>query len=312
VRANQSSPPVDPQGMVVFAAIARARGVRSAAAALGVPRSTVSRRLARLEEAAGMPLVVRTSRRFALTDLGVALAARCEELEVLIGTADALVRRAAEEPAGKLRVEVAPVLAEVILPDLIAELARRHPRLEIEARTSVDYVDLRRGATDVALRARAIDDATDLFAVRLGTSVTGCWASPAYAAAHGVPSTPADLAAHTCILVGSAPRVRWTFRVGAREESVEVAGRVRVDTFGLARELALRGVGLLRTAQIHAEGHAQAGALVPVLERHWPRTPIFGVHAGPNPPSLKVRAFLDLAKGAVARALKSARDGRDP
>ena len=294
----------------MFAALARARGVRGAGAMLGVPRSTVSRRLAQLEEAVGMPLVVRTSRRFALTDLGVAFAARCEALEALLDRADALVRRAAEEPTGKLRVEVAPVLAEVVLPELISELVRRHPKLEIEAKTSVDYVDLRRGATDVALRARPPDDATDLFAVRLGTSVTGCWVSPDYASAHGVPATPAELATHACILVGSAVPARWTFRHGAREEIVAVAGRVRVDTFGLARELALRGVGVLRTAQIHAEALAQAGALVPVLERHWPRTPIFAVHAGANPPPLKVRAFVDLAKGAVARALKSVREGR--
>src|SRR5438270_1642019 len=70
--ARPSSTELDPQAMLVFAALARAGGVRSAAAALGVPRSTVSRRLAQLEESLGARLVVRTARRFALTELGTA------------------------------------------------------------------------------------------------------------------------------------------------------------------------------------------------------------------------------------------------
>jgi DNA-binding transcriptional LysR family regulator len=294
--------------MLVFAALARAGGVRAAAAALGVPRSTVSRRLAELEEQTGATLVVRTARRFALTELGKALAERCGELEDVMRRSSETLRAAAREPSGLLRIAAAPVLGEEILPAVLAMLIARHPRLSVDVRLSVDYVDLRRGDVDVALRAWPVEDASDLFAARLGESTTGCWASPAYVRAHGTPGSPADLASHDCIVVGSASRVVWSF--GGRGHSdgggagkrVTVTGRVRVDSFRLARDLAVRGAGIVRTARLMAQPLVASGELVPVLERWWPRTPLHAVHAGPNPPPPKVRALIELTRVAVARA----------
>jgi DNA-binding transcriptional LysR family regulator len=292
--------PLDPQGMLLLAALAESGGVRRAATKLGVPRSTISRRLAQLEEDAGSPLVVRTARRFALTDLGHALAARAESLVSLMGESEDLVRRAKAEPSGTLRIAAAPVLGEDILPEIVAELARRHPRLTVDARLSVDYVDLRRGDADVALRAAGLEDATDVFAVRLGTSTTGCYASPEYLRVNGTPQTPADLATHACILVSA--RTKWRMK----DELVPVNGRVRVDNFRLARALAARGAGIVWVAQTFAKSLVDAGELVPILERHWAKTPIFAVHASGSPPPPKIRAFIELARKAVARALPTA------
>ncbi|HEY8074291.1 MAG TPA: LysR family transcriptional regulator, partial [Labilithrix sp.] len=159
--------------MRIFGALARAGGVRGAAASLGVPRSTVSRRLAQLEADVGAPLVVRTARRFVLTEVGSALVPECDRLEELLRGAEDLARGASREPAGTLRVAVAPVIGEEVLPAIVAELLARWPRLAIDVRLGVDYVDLRRGGVDVAVRTGAIDDASDLFATRLGMSITG-------------------------------------------------------------------------------------------------------------------------------------------
>ncbi len=292
---------LDPQAMLVFAAIARAGGVRGAAAALGVPRSTVSRRLAELEESVGAQLVVRTARRFALTEVGAALFARSEELEELLRSSRDVLELASAAPSGVLRVAAAPVLGEEILPGVIAELLAAHPRLSVDVRMSVEYVDLRDGTVDVALRAWPLEDASDLFATRLGVSVTGCYASPAYAKARGLPSTPAQLAEHACIAVGSTRS--WELRAEGESVRVAIDGRVRVDGFALARSLALRGVGILRTARMYAAPFVESGELVPVLEAWWPETPIHAVHAGPSPAVPKVRAFIDAARLAVARAL---------
>jgi DNA-binding transcriptional LysR family regulator len=301
--AQVQMPELDPQAMLVFAALARAGGVRSAAATLAVPRSTISRRLAQLEESLGAPLVVRTARRFALTELGAAFAARCEALESLLAAAADDVRRGSSEVAGTLRISAAPVFGEEILPSIIARLLADNPRLAVDVRLAVDYVDLRRGDVDVALRAWPLDDASDLFAVKLGTSVTGCWASPSYVKARGLPGAPADLAKHDCILVGSAPQVSWSFGAAEREESVVVRGRARVDSFRLARDLAASGAGIVRTAVMLAAPLVAEGLLVAVLEPYWVRTPIHAVHAGSNPPPAKLRALLALLKDAVPRAL---------
>src|SRR5690349_15222513 len=131
-KRSRPEPALDPQAMLVFAALARAGGVRSAALALGVPRSTVSRRLAQLEEALGAPLVVRTARRFALTELGLAFATRCEALEALLVDAAEGVRRGSSEVAGTLRISAAPVLGEEVLPSILAQLLAQNPRLSID------------------------------------------------------------------------------------------------------------------------------------------------------------------------------------
>ena len=289
---------IDPQGMLLLAALASSGGVRKASGALGMPRSTISRRLAQLEEEIGAPLVVRTARRFELTDLGAALASRAAQLASVLEESDALVRREKTEPAGTLRIAGAPVLGEDVLPAIVSELVRTYPRLTVEARLSVEYVDLRRDA-DVALRAAGLEDASDMFATRLGTSTTGFFASPAYVEEHGAPRTPADLAGHDCILV--ANRAKWRVRAGTRDETVTVNGRVRVDSFRLARSLAARGAGIVACAHVFAKPLLQGGELVPLLDRHWVDTPIFAVHARGSPPPPKIRAFIDLAKIEVAR-----------
>src|SRR6185295_16267736 len=156
--------------MLLLAALSSSGGVRKASGALGMPRSTISRRLAQLEEEIGAPLVVRTARRFELTDLGAALASRASQLAAVLEESDALVRREKTEPSGTLRIAGAPVLGEDVLPAIVSELVRRYPKLTVEARLSVEYVDLRRDA-DVALRAAGLEDASDMFATRLGTSI---------------------------------------------------------------------------------------------------------------------------------------------
>jgi DNA-binding transcriptional LysR family regulator len=299
---------LDPEAMLIFAALARAGGVRGAAAALGIPRSTVSRRLAELEKSAGGALVVRTARRFTLTELGGALVPECEKLEELLRASDDIVRGASREPAGTLRIACAPVIGEEVLPAILAELAKRHPRLTIDARLAVDYVDLRKSGVDVAVRAGAIDDASDLYATRLGTSVTGCWASASYLEARGVPETPADLASHACIVVrgasGASGGAAATWTLG-RDQQVDVSGPVRTDSFRLACDLAAMGVGIVKTARMLADPLVASGALVPVLERYWIKVPLHAVHAGPNPAPPKVRAFIELARAAVSRSLEA-------
>lgn len=284
--------------MLTFAAIARAGGVRGAASALGTPRSTVSRRLARLEEAVGAPLVVRTSRRFALTELGRELAGRCEQLEEFLRASEELVRRASEEPSGVLRLAVAPILGEELLPSVLAEYLRRYPRMRVDMQLSADYVDLRRG-TDLALRSGPLEDATDLFAMRLGTSVVGHYVSPAYARARGVPATPSELSGHDCIAVGRATQASWLFLSRGGEQRVTLTPRLRVDSFRLARSVAVEGLGILRAATFFAAPLVASGKLVPVLERWWPHLPVHAIHGSGSPPPPKIRAFLELLRDAV-------------
>ena len=288
-------PEIDPSALLFFARVARAGGIRRAVASVGAPRSTVSRRLVELERQVGAPLVVRTSRRFALTELGTALAEQCGELEDALRRTEELVSRSAQEPSGKLRIAAAPMLGEQLLPQVIAELTRLYPRLTFEVKLSHENVDLRRGDVDVALRVGPLDDATDLFATRVGASTAGCWVSSSYAKLRGIPKIPADLARHECILVGGAARSTWTFG-GARHQSVSVSGSVRVEGSRMALGLAVHGAGVARGPRFLADPLVESGALIPVLERYWLDSPLHAVHAGPNPAPQKIRVFIERAR----------------
>jgi DNA-binding transcriptional LysR family regulator len=240
---------------------------------------------------------LRSTRRVALTDLGAELVAHAQRLAAVLEESDELVRRVTAEPRGVLRISAAPVLGEQVLPELLPQLARLYPRLTIDVRLSVEYVDVRRD-TDVALRAAVPEDAADVFAARLGTSTTGFYASRDYLARAGLPAEPDDLERHECILV--AGRTRW--RVGTRGgATVTVRGRVKVDSFSLARALAARGAGIAFIAAGYAQPLVDAGELVPILERHWPRTPLFAIHARGAPAPKEIRTFIELARETVGR-----------
>jgi DNA-binding transcriptional LysR family regulator len=92
-------------------------------------------------------------------------------------------------------------------------------------------------------------------------------------------------------------------RSGARDVSVPVTGRLRVDSFRVARDTAARGAGIVNVTAVFAEPLVQRGELVAVLEHYWSRVDIVAVHAGPNPPVPRVRAFIEAARLATRAAL---------
>jgi DNA-binding transcriptional LysR family regulator len=300
---HRSAPvPLDPSALVLFAAIAREGGIRAGAAKLGLPRSTVSRRLAELEDFVGARLVVRTSRRFRVTDLGRALVDQANRIEDVVRASEQLVRRSSTEPTGLLRVAVAPLLGEALLPAVVSDYLARYPRMRVELHLAAEYLDLRKSMVDVALRHGPLPDAIDLFAVRLGSSVTGCYAHPRYLDARGAPRRLADLAVHDCIVVGESG-ASWTFDDRRGQVTVEINPRIRVNDYRIAAALASAGAGIVRLARFYAAARVAAGELVPVLEARWPHVSVFAVHTSVSPAPTKIRAFLDLTRQAAARIL---------
>jgi DNA-binding transcriptional LysR family regulator len=290
-----------PAEMLTFAAVAREGGVRAGALALGIPRSTVSRQLAQLEKQLEGRLVSRSTRKFALTDLGQRLAEQCGRLEEVLRSTDEILAHAAREPTGVLKVAASPVVGEEFLPEVLTEYLRRCPRVGIEVHLSVDFVNLRRGGFDLAVRTGPLEDASELFATRLGTSLKGLYASEAYLAKNGTPQTPADLAAHDCITVDAGKSLAWGFpNPRGGQTHVAVQGRVKVDSYRLARSAAVAGLGIARIPSTFA--HATTG-LVPLLERYWPKADLFAVHGAGHPAPPKIRIFIEVLRAALKRQL---------
>jgi DNA-binding transcriptional LysR family regulator len=294
---------LSPNDMLIFSAVAREGGIRHGATALGMPRSTVSRQLTQLETLLGGRLVARSTRRFALTELGRTLQEQCERLEDVLRTTSDALARTAQEPSGTLRIAASPIVGEEFLPDVLAEYLRQFPRVRVEVDLSVDFVDVRRGGYDLAIRTGALQEASDLFAVKLGTSLKGLYASRAYVKEHGEPKALAELGQHRCIVVGGRNRASWSLRSGGAETQVPVTGALRVDSYRLACSAAAAGVGIALIPEVYARPLVQRNALQPLLEAFWPRTTLYAVHAAGKPAPPKIRAFLELLRTTMKRFL---------
>lgn len=286
----------------LFVRVAELRSFRAAGEALGVPRSTVSRRVAELENALNTRLFHRTTRHVELTSAGKTYFRACGPALGTIMEAGRSIASRPEDTAGRLRVTAPVTLAERLLGEVIAECLVRHPQMRLELVLTDREVDLVAEKFDLAFRAGTLRD-TSVVAHELGRGQLRCFASREYLRDHGTPLTPRDLRRHECILFRPlAPRGRWTFRSRGRALEVPVQGRLVVNSIPLATEAATRGLGIAQLpGGVLIEGLA-ASQLVEVLNAYAPPTrPLYAVHAGGGRVSPAARAFLEIAKGHLER-----------
>jgi DNA-binding transcriptional LysR family regulator len=249
-----------------FARVIDAGSMSAAASALGVPKSTVSRRVARLEESLGVRLLQRTTRRMILTEAGAIFLDRAGPALAAIDEAADAARDVLTEPRGLVRMTAAADLGTTYLGPMLAEFARAHPLVEVYVDLSGRIVDLAREGFDLALRA-AISVDPSLVARRLAGDETGLYASPAYLAARALPRRPSDLVDHDHVLfrpTGPQTALRLSGPKGA-EETVMVGGRLSTNEYSLLRELLLQGLGIGFLPAAVAAPPLDRGALVRVL-----------------------------------------------
>lgn len=228
--------------------MARAGSLTTAAARLGLPKSTVSRRLGRLEQQIGARLVTRTTRGVLLTSEGEALLSRAgPAIDVLDETARRVVDEAGAAH-GVVRITAPNDFAVALLPRALVELGELHPRLQVEIEMTNRMLDLAAEGFDLAIRAGLLPD-SDLVATRPVTVELWLAASPSYLDARGRPTRVEQLSDHDCTLFGASGfGATWALRRrGRRERRVHVGGRrLTGDMTLVAHTLeAGGGVGLL-------------------------------------------------------------------
>jgi DNA-binding transcriptional LysR family regulator len=257
-----------------FVSVVDGGSFSAAARALGVPKSSVSRSVSRLEERLGTRLLERTTRRVNLTQAGRSYyqgAAR--GLAELVATEREL-GELQSEPRGLVRFTAPSDLDEAFLADVVLRFVREHPGISVETSLTNRVVDLLAEGFDVALRAGPLRD-TSLVARKVGPAAAWLFAAPGYLKRRGAPSKPADLATHDCVLFRPREqRASWRL-VGPRGvEAVEVSGSLHCDDFGFVRQLLVSGagIGLLPIFSAHPELKAAR------LERVLPK---YEVHGAP-------------------------------
>ena len=230
-----------------FALVVEHGGFSRAERATGLPKSRLSRRITALEESLGARLLQRSTRRFAVTDLGQDVYRHARAMLDEAQAAREVVERVSAVPRGLVRVSVPVSLAQQQLARLMPEFLERYPQVRVQLMVSNRRVDLINEGIDVALRVRTrLNDDGSLILRSFARIEELLVASPAYLARHGRPRQPADLAAHSCLSMSEEPgQQRWELHgPGGAVEKVEFEPRLMAHDFPVLREVAAAGHGV--------------------------------------------------------------------
>lgn len=209
-------PELEANDLIVFARVAEAGSFSGAARRLGVPTSTVSRRIAALEAQFSERLLHRNSRKLALTDLGLNLLDHARALAAGLEEVQALAQHRQAQPSGRLRVSLPSDVGSILLPHMLARFVRDHPGITLELDLSPRRVDLIAENFDLAVRFGSLADDGQLSVRKLVDMHAGLYAAPEYLMLQGVPEHPDDLLSlHALLLPAPGGDVKvWELQHG--------------------------------------------------------------------------------------------------
>ncbi|ASK93954.1 LysR family transcriptional regulator [Xanthomonas campestris pv. trichodesmae] len=273
-----------------FVEVADAGGVSPAARRLGVAKSIVSRRLIRLEQELGIQLLARTTRGAAVTEAGATFrehAARmCAEMDVARETIFP-----AGDLRGRLRIAAPLTFGPTHLAPVLAELASRHPALQVHACYSDRFIDIVAEGFDCAIRLGYLAD-SNLVARRVAPMRGSLMATPDYLRKHGEPETPDALLTHEALLQGTES---WRFMDGDKLVTIHPRGRFKADNGTAIAAAALAGLGIAALPDFLVAEHLASGALVRVMTKYpAPEAGLYVVRAPAAHPARKIRVLTDL------------------
>ena len=260
---------IEPNDLLLFARVVDEGSLTRAAARLGIPKSTVSRRIAALEATLGERLLLRTTRKNTVTDFGRSVLEHAQQVAQEVAATAQLADSRSARPSGRLRVSMPGDLASLVLSSVLAEFLDRYP--------------------DVALEL-------DLTARRLATWSGGLYAAPSYLARRGVPAEPEALMEHDALrLLGrSGEPTPWVLtRGGERWEGIP-PGRATANSPDVLARMARAGAGIVVAQHHFADPYVKAGELAAVLpDWQTPPTDAWAVFPGRRLMPARTRAFID-------------------
>ncbi len=293
----------DPADLLIFARVAEGGSFTAAADRLGLPKSTVSRRIAFLEEQLGERLMLRTTRRLALTEFGLKLLEHARQVAAEVDAVKALSEHRQARPSGRLRVSMPSDFANLLLTDMLAAFIGRHPAVSLELDLSPRRVDLLGENFDLAVRMGDLPDDSLLAARRIAVFSGGLYAAPAYLAERGDPVSPADLERHAALrLLGrNGEATGWTLVCGERTWEGAPPARMVANAPDLLINLARAGAGIAAVPDYFAAPSVRRGELRRVLP-DWcmPSHTAWAVFPGRRLMPAKTRAFIDMLEAALA------------
>jgi len=289
--------------VTVFSRVVETGSFTAAGAALGLPKSSVSRAVSRLEESLGVRLLQRTTRKLGLTPAGERYIEEVRGPMARLAEASSEVADLGKEPRGLVRLTIAPEMGEGAVSSLLVQFVQRHPKVRIELIVTNRRVNLIDESVDLALRAGPLEDST-LAVRRVAVAELGLFAAPAYLARQGAPRRFADLAQHDCVLhrTGTGGILPWRLQGPRGLERVSVDGPITADDLGTVRLLTLAGLGIALMPNVVVLADVAGGTLVRVLPAYALRGTALSVV---SPPLRHVPARVTLLRDFLVRELST-------
>jgi DNA-binding transcriptional LysR family regulator len=284
----------DLDNIAIFMKVAQYESISRAARSLGMPISTVSRRLSVLESQLGATLVRRTTRQVSLTAQGREYFNQCQEPLSLLQEAERVLTQAQKQPEGMLRISVPVVLGQGPFLELLSAFLKAHPGIRVDLFITNLFLDLVAENIDVAIRFGELRDSS-VVATRIGRSVRYVVAAPEYLKKRSLPSEPADLAQHDCVLLSAKNNeADWNLVSGRRKARIHVSGPVSSRDFNSVSTFVYRGHGIGLLPSTYCDGEIAGGRLVRLLPK-WasPPIPVFAVYPSRKFLPLRLSAFLE-------------------
>jgi len=250
----------------IFVQAVDSGGFAAAARHLGVPKSTVSKRVAELETDLGIRLIHRTSRSFVLTEVGKDFYDHARAAVIEAEAAESVVQQRQAEPQGTVRITASVPVAQLHLADRLPALARAYPKLDLQLHVTDRFVDLVREGFDIAIRSHfaPLPD-SDLMQRRMRVERITLLASPDYLALRGTPGCPEDLAGHDGLMTGPASRTWYLRDNDGREVQVAPMARLVADEASVLLRAAAAGLGIACLPETLSAGSIESGELIQVL-----------------------------------------------
>lgn len=255
--------------MALFVEVVKARGFRRASDVLGIPNSTLSRRISELEKSIGLRLLHRTTRKIELTEAGQVYFERCKRIVDEARLAHEQLGHMLAQPSGVLRVSLPVDFAITYLAPVIAEFAQQYPGITFDFDLAPRRVDLVSEPYDVAIRMGGSEN-SQLISRLLVTLTPYLYASPGYLARAGEPGKPEELAQHECINILRGGE--WELHSGKQVTTVPVSGRFSLNSVGMLRRLAVLDMGIILLPQEIVAEELISGKLKRILP-DWQGTP---------------------------------------
>ena len=295
--------PVSLEHMRTFVRVAERGSLSAVARELSVGQSTVSRHLQELEEAVGVPLLSRTTRRVTLTDEGSRYHANCVQILRLVEQAGDEARATRSAAAGTVRLSCTAAFGILHITQAVFAFQDRYPDIAVDLSLTDERIDLVREGVDIALRlAPLADSAMKLRA--LGHSHRLLVAAPDYLARHGTPQSVQDLAGHEGVSmfnVAGSDMLELQAPDGTRHQ-VPFGGRFRANHGLAVREAVLKGRGIAPSHQWLVDDLVQSGRLIPLLPDYiLPSVPLSMLIVPERAGIARVRLLIDDLVSQISR-----------